>query len=325
MDPGANWWEALSAIGTVLAVLVSVAVAIREVARARAAESALEDERRQRLAEQRRGIAALVTAWAESQYEPSPDGTHYVRRVIAHVANESTEPAFNLNVVLAYGSPLIQLGPLSIPVPIHVLPARQARSWDVSPGFAAHSTGVGQVPTDPIASISFEDSRGVAWTRGYDGKLQEGGGHQAISPDSETGEAQIGPLDSPFNPIAVVTAFHSALESATTVQDLKPLLSPTATGWSALTNEELVALRDEHAAYGLAAHVWYPTPRIAYVRLIHDDDIERARKGDSARALVVTLVFLVGKGWRVFSSGGAVTEPDWIKFPRKDLLRDLRG
>lgn len=322
---GAHWWDALTALGTVSAVAVSVAVGLVSLFRALRAESALAAERRQRVDDQRRATAGLVAAWAESTYEPSSDGTHYLRRVTAHLANESSEPVFHVNVVIGYGTPVVQLGPLSIPAEIPVLPARQTRSWDVTAGFLAHSTGNGQIPSDPVVSASFEDSRGVSWIRQYDGTLAMEPVQQTSPIDEATGLAQMGPFEGGFNPHTVATAFLASLSTAKSVDELKPLLSPTATGWKDITPAGIDELRAELEPFGLAAHVYYPTPRIAYVRLIHDDDIEKLRRGEPGRASVITLVFLVGVGWRVFSAGGAVTEPDWIKFPRRDLLRDVRG
>jgi hypothetical protein len=321
---GAEWWDALQAFGTVGAVVISLGLAAREGFRARRAEQALAAERVRSAAVERRTVASLVSGWTESTYIPSPNGSHFVRQVTAYIANESNEPVYNLHAVIAYGEPAIQVGPLSLPVPIPVLPARHRRSWDVTTGLLAHSSGVGQVPTEPVLSMDFKDSQGSSWRRKFDGSLEQDP-RKPMPPVQDEGQKQLGPINNDFNPVYVATAFMALLDQADSTEDLKPALSPTAKGWRGLSRVEFHELRDQLHNYGMAAHVWYPTPRVAYIRLVHDEDIEKARAGGSARVQFITLTFLAGKGWSVFSVGPAVTEPDWIEFPRKDLIRDLRG
>lgn len=323
---GAQWWDVLTAFGTVGAVLVSLGLAVQGSLRARRAEGQLKAERQQRIQDERRSIAGLVSGWAESEYEPSRDGTHFVRSTFVYVANESSEPLYNIEVNISIGSPPVQLGPLSVPFPLPVLPARHRRSWDITQGVLAHSVGVGEVPTEPLVSLEFEDSHGVKWRRGYDGKLEREPPRIAILPPTENeGIKQLGPLESDFNPLKIATAFLAALAQAQSVKELAPFISPSASGWKDLTEDQMIETRDALAEFGLASHVWYPVSRIAYVRLVHDDDIEKLQRGEPGRGQIVTLVLLAGKGWRVFSIGPAVTEPDWIEFPRNDLNRDIRG
>jgi len=106
------------------------------------------------------------------------------------------------------------------------------------------------------------------------------------------------------------------------------LLARTAPAWSDFDDDAWAALRAAVAGYGLAAHVYYPAPRVAYVRLVLEDDAnqETSEAGFvEVRALVTTLVFLPGEGWRIFSVGAGVTRPDWIPFPAGSLAEDVRG
>lgn len=86
---GAHWWDALSAIGTVGAVVVALGLACAERKRARRAEKALEAERTDHRASLEENSAAMVSAWVEMTPVPSADGVYYERHAVVHVANES--------------------------------------------------------------------------------------------------------------------------------------------------------------------------------------------------------------------------------------------
>lgn len=326
---GAEWWEAFAAIGTVGAVVVSLLLAWGQRARANRAEKALDSERKETAASFRRGIASLVTASVEEKFVPAADGRHYVRTVTAHLSNESPEPVFDIHMVFGVNQPPVNVGPLAVPVPVVVMPARQRRSWDVTTGFLAHSGGVGAIPIEPTASLSFSDSLGQRWRRNFEGilTLEEVVAKKEITARLEEEDiAQLGAPDSYFNPILVATAFSELLMTSVNPKDFRDIIASTASGWA--DPDGIAEVQTDLKQYVLASHVWYPAPRIAYVRLIHADDVARLRQSSGyqeVRMMILTLVWLVDKGWRVFSAGPAATEPDWIQFPRNDLLRDIRG
>lgn len=324
---GATWWDALQAIGTLLAVIVAVTLALAESHRARDAVRDRDRLLRDQAARDRRRSASLVGAWIEVDVEPSEDGTHYIRRGRLYLANEGTEPVFAVSVGVGVNDPPVQVGPLSAPIPIPVLAPRTRRSWDVATGLLAHSAAERRLPTHPVAWVAFTDAEGIRWHRDFAGVLAESEGTSGpvtSPPDA----AQMGPLDNPFNPLPTALAFLEMLapERQASPNDFALLVSD-APGWSDLTSATIAEMARDLAEFGLAAHVWYAAPYVAYVRLVHDDDIDKATSAMGSdlipvHAKVLTLVFAPDAGWRVFSIG--VTEPDWIGFPAGTLGDDPR-
>lgn len=329
---GAPWWDALSAIGTVLAVVAALGLAWAEGSRAKRAELALGQERSAAATAARRATASLVAAWAENSYVPSADGSHYQRFVRVHLSNASAEPVFDVHLVLGAEVPPVQLGPLSVPTPIPVLAAGHERSWDVTAGFLARSEPYGLVPTDPVARVWFTDANGVRWLRDFDGTLADTEGPaagQLFETDADEGARQIGDIESPWNPLNVALLFfHIVTGEAPTASLIQPLVAPTARAWSSIGDAELASIGGTFREFGLASHVWYPTPRVAYVRLVREDAQSTAAPAKAGFVglpmQIMTLVFLADVGWRVFSVGPAATAPDWIEFPKGELHRSVR-
>jgi hypothetical protein len=327
----AKWWDAWQAFGTIGAVAIALTLALYEGVRARRAEKALASERKQRLHSDRFATATLVSAWVETRYEPSADGTHYLRRGTVHVANESNEPVFDVHVVVGVGQPVVQIGPLAVPAPIPVLPPRRHRSWDVSLGLLAYGGGL-RIPSDPVAKMYFSDAQQVRWSRDFEGRLKEQvDGQQEPQPNRDEGEKQLGDPSNTFNPIWTALDFLNLIrreDPPVTAPELAPFLAENATGWKGLSNSEFRDLGQSLADYGMAAHAWYPAPQVAYVRLVHEEDQEKVVSAAGyveVRAQIITLVFYAGSGWRVFSVGSGATEPDWIEFPPEALVEDPRG
>lgn len=326
----AKWWDAWQAFGTVGAVAIALLLALYEGVRARRAERALASEREQRLKSDRFATAALVSAWIETQYEPSRDGTHYLRRGTLHLANESNEPVFDVHVVVGVGQPVVQLGPLAVPTPIPVLPPRRHRSWDISLGLLAFGGGL-QIPSDPVAKIYFSDAQQVRWKRDFEGRLGElDVGQPEQRPTEDEGVEQLGHPSNSFNPIWTAMAFLNLIrrdDPPATASELAPYLAEKASGWDTLDDSGVRVLGEDLADYGMAAHAWYPAPQVAYVRLVHEGGqniVTSAAGYIEVRAQIMTLVFYSGLGWRVFSVGSGATEPDWIEFPPGTITDDPR-
>lgn len=329
---GADWWDAAQALGTLAAVLVALSLAMWEAIRHRKTRLELAALRAGEATRHEEQQAGLVSAWVESAYEVSSDASHYEQRAIVHVANEGAEPVFNVHVLIGIGRPIVQLGPLSVPVPIPVMPPRRVRSWDISLALMAHSAPISSMSGEPVARIDFSNAAGARWHRDYEGVLHRSKGESAqlFDHDLDEGERQLGDLSSPFNPMQVAYAFFDAAvdDAPPSANDVRVLLASTAPGWGNFDEADWKRLRDMVAGYGLAAHVYYPAPRVAHVRLVQEDDAKREvlEAGFvNVRALVVTLVFLPGEGWRIFSVGHGATLPDWIAFPSGSLAEDVRS
>lgn len=324
---GACWWDALAALGTVAAVVVSLGLAAgawtkasREAKRAgvREAESK----------------ARMVSAWIESEVDPSPGGERYVRHARLLLSNQSEQPVFNVD--LKVGLPQsdgswLMLGSLAAPTPIRVLAPHGIRSWDVTLALMTYGDYFSELSGDLAVSIGFEDPSGTRWSRDVEQGLRHGGltegrsALRAIDPDS----AEAGP-ENPENPIFVVRTFFEAL-FATDDPDIRliltrDLLDPGAGGWLSLSTDDLATIAEEYSDYGVAISVQYPAPRIAYVRLVRQQDadtrIEPPAKYVDVRFNVVTLRYRLGHGWRIFSIGRH-TPVDRIAFPERDLHKDV--
>ncbi len=302
-----------------------------ETVRARRAERGLKLERQSRADDARRAVASLVASTVDVNPEPSDDASHYIQRASLQIANQSAEPVFNVRVIVAVSDPPVPIGPLAAPAPIPVLPAGHKRTWDITVGLLAHARLASTLGMHPTTELFFTDSQGERWHRAYDGKLSVASKSKRIEfrDISDGNEAQLGELDNHFNPLPIVLAFLDALTSKgkkPTVEDIAPLLSPTANGWEVLTDAAVAEMGEELSAYGLAAHIWYPAPFVAWARLIRDDDARvPVQTGEfrSVDAKILTLCFLPTIGWRVFGIGP--TAPDWIAFPPGSLTDDPRG
>lgn len=214
-----------------------------------------------------------------------------------------------------------------------MLAAGQSRVWDVTSGILSRSEpyGAGGIPADPVAKILFTDAQGVRWERQFDGTLSEASGPARLfDPDPDEATRQIGDVTNPLNPMGVALAFLDELRSERpTIRSAKRWLAPTAPAWEDASDKDLADFGRLLTDYGLAAHVWYPVRRVAYIRLVRDDAVAEATPTErgfvEVPMQVITLVFLAGTGWRIFSIGGVGTGPDWIRFPKQDLRKSFRG
>jgi hypothetical protein len=136
-SPPVPWQDTAQGVGTLLAVFVAVAAFLWEALRARR----LEEERDLVLAEQvrrdQRAAAGAVFAFVVDRYTPDPETSSYAREVLVHVGNEGNHPVFNVMVSIGVGFYPRTIGPLSVPKPIPVMPARQTLTWDITVPLAA--------------------------------------------------------------------------------------------------------------------------------------------------------------------------------------------
>lgn len=309
---GADWWEALTAIGTVSAVVVAIAISLGDAISNR---KALKQERQK--ADER--TATLVSAWVETNYIPSQSGSRYDKISVLKISNESDEPVYDVSVNIALQGPFRQIGPLAVPSPIPTLAPRTVRQWDISAGLLAHDHDESlQTFVEPVARIIFTDPRKQRWQRNYTGVLEKSPKEeQEINTDlTPENELQIGPF-SRLNPLVIAMAFLAALkeEKDPNVSSFPGTLDPQADGWKKLTREAWAELRQQAFYYAIPTHVWYRTPRVAYVRLINESQLDEPftpEKSGEFTVDIITLVFRGSLGWRVFSFGP--TPPEWIEF-----------
>lgn len=293
-----NDYEYWTAVGTVGAVVVALAVAL-----AQATVVIVISIRRRTLA--RRKVASLISAWIEHAYTPSTGGQYYRRTVSLHVANESDEPVFKVEVLcgIATESGTIQVGPLSAPRIIPVLPPEREFVYDVTMGMLGFGDFAHDAFRGLVAEVGFRDHEGKRWERGFDGKLEAvKKPRPAVVTEAadSLAFAQAGPIDNPYNPLGVVFAFANAASNAD-LDDagFRQALAEEASGWAESSVEEIAAVREMLRASNIATHVWYPTPRIAYVRLLD----ELPGQAGAQRAHVLTLVWRNGTRWTLFGVG----------------------
>ncbi|MDF2558991.1 MAG: hypothetical protein K0R99_437 [Microbacterium sp.] len=324
-------WEAIAAIGTVGAVITSVAFGVFEGFRARRDRRELISVRAATDAvaaaageAERIAVASLVTAWVTDEYAYVASASTYSRTVTLRIANESNEPVVNVTVGVYLGSENRLIGPLSTPSPIPVIPPRREFEWDITAGVGAYDDN-----TEPHVAISFTDARGRRWQRRLDGTLadpEELDTVRLAQDDPELAVAQIGVPDRYRNPMAVARAFAEELWADRSTFDLtafRTLLDPLASGWSGNWDEERVdQLRELLQNYSnLAALTWYSAPRVAYARLLSDDTLQQIterRGGVLIEVYFITLVYRSELGWTVFGVGPKL-RPDQILFPESDF------
>ncbi len=331
-----DWWEALTALGTVGAVVVALLLAGAERSRRKKAEGQLDQQRTAELDAGQRAIAELVSAWVDVQAVPSVDATHYVRKATVHVENQSDSPAYNANICMGVQNAADRwtpVGPLAVPLPLPVLPPKSNQTWDITLPLMACSVDLGGLTYQPAAAIAFSDPTGQRWARGFDSTLERranDGDAALFDLDADHGDEQIGMLDNPFNPISIVIAFLAGMQNDAEpgrFEMAKTLVDPAASGWASMDDEAWQDMRDRLSSLGVAAHVQYPAPRIAYVKGLTDEAADATREGGAGYVIVpmtlFTLRFIRGAGWRVFGVGAAV-RADEIEFPEGDLDEDPR-
>jgi hypothetical protein len=284
------------------------------------------DDERARVA-----TASLVSAWVEASVEPSTSGRNYTRKATVHVENQSLQPAYNASVSIGFRSDLdswIAFGPLSVPLPLPVLSPRTRQSWDITIPLRACLVDVGPINPHPMVQIHFDDAEGVRWNRTFDGVLKEAGGKTPspyLQTDTGDGEKQLGDLSSQFNPIPTVIGFLAALaidDEAQSRVRAASYLDPSAPGWDELEADDWKHYRETYSSLGIAAHVHYSAPRVAYVKCLREEAaqamIEQA--GYVVLPVVIfTLRYMIDEGWKIFAIGAGAIAPDRIEFPEADL------
>lgn len=293
-----NEYDLWTAVGTVGAVVVALIVALGQTAVA-----IVLSVRRRALA--RRKVASLVSAWLEHSYSSSAGGDYYQRSVCLRVANESDEPVFNVEVTcgIETGDGTIRLGPLAAPRVIPVLPPKREFVYDVTMGML----GFGEFAHDSfralVAEVGFRDHEDARWSREFTGKLNKvnrSSHSKLVEATDDFTFAQAGPVENPYNPLGIVFVFTGAAnDDSVNDEQFRGLLVTQASGWEEMSEEDLVDVRKILRTANLALHVWYPTPRIAYVRLLSDGDASSS----APSATILTLVWRNESGWRFFGVG----------------------
>ena len=292
-------WTVLTAMGTIGATLVALALALGGWLDSRAA------------------AAKVVAAWVTDEYRPREDGLSYRRTTRVHIANEANEPVFNAKVSVHVGRDETPLGPLSVPAPISVLPPRRELVFDISIPLLAHLD-----TWSPKATLYFTDPQGRRWLRLSNGELRNVSRQRTFWSKSSRGvdERQLGDMTSVLNPMMVALA--GLRDPGTTPEELVMLLAPEARGWVELNWDQL---RSELQRYQPTSMVDYPAERIARIKLSGDATLEgRQVEGEGLELtdyMFMTLTLNPEQGWRVLSVGEHVP-PDAICFGGS-LLADV--
>lgn len=296
VDIKIDWdlWVVLTAIGTVGATIVATWLA----ARARTTE--------------RGAIARVVAAWITDDYTPRTDISAYQRTVRVHLANESNEPVYDIDVCVFLGPPYFPVGPLAAPAQLSTIPPRRELVFDISiPLLAFEETW------SPRVEMSFTDPWQKRWWRGIDGELSKIPRRPGrwVRGKPELAELQLG-SETVNNPMFIALLFLNSLDNEEfDLEDTKLLLAPEAEGWE---DVEWDSFRDGLQGYRPTSMVDYPAPQIARVKLSGDPQYEGMRvEGEPIvleKSAFMTLTFVADRGWRVFGVGGAVRS-EQILFP----------
>jgi hypothetical protein len=282
-------WDALTAVGTVGASVVAIWLGYRGIRQERTA------------------VAGLVSAWVSDDYQPDFGTQSYRRTVLAHIANESAEPVFDVHAVVVIGfENAVRLGPLSVP-DMPVLAQRREQVFDLTVPMLAHDN-----TWNPRIELSFTDSHGRRWRREVDGVLHDISNEPATWVAGQNDERQLGRMDD-VNPMGVALGFLAALRAdPLDVSQIALTLAPEA-AWA---GTDWAALNVELAAYQPTSMVDYPAPFIAHVKLAEGALEGMAVAGDRMplRVKIITLTFTPMRGWRVWGVGLPV-RPDQIQFP----------
>lgn len=314
------WQDTAQGVGTLLAVIVSVAAFLWEARRVRKVEKERDDALAEQVRRDQRAAAGAVFAWVDDRYTPDPERSSYARKAVVHVGNEGNHPVFNVMVSVGVGFHTRTIGPLSVPTPIPVLPARRTLSWDITLPLAAHID-----TQSPAAQMGFTDPDGRRWFRHFDGTLEETTGQVSKAVETNEGDTgardQLGPMDDPRNPMAVAMALISQIEAEPgefVEDDFRSLLAPEADGWTGFNFDRLAVLREELGDYGIGTMPSYPAPFVAHVKLLKSDSPNlQVIVGEGMvmeSKTFITLTYAPERGWRVFAIGPPLA-PDVLMFP----------
>jgi hypothetical protein len=291
VDGTGSIWDVFTAVGTVGATLAAIWLAYRGIRRERTA------------------VAGLVSSWITDDFRPDAATQSYTRLVVAHIANESSEPVFDAHAVVFLGvENRVNLGPLSIP-PLPVLAQKREQVFDLSTPLLAHDN-----TWTPRIELSFTDSRGRRWLRDVDGKLSDITSQNPHWVEGSGDERQLGRMGDVRNPMALALAFLAALQATPLKKDdLMATLAPEATWWGSVDWESLSV---EFSSLRPTSMVDYPAPYIARVKLAAEELEGKAVAGErmSIQVKILTLTFAPSRGWRVWGIGMPVS-PEEIQFP----------
>lgn len=282
-----NIWDILTTIGTVGATLIALTLAYNGWARDKDA------------------TARLVSAWITDEYKPRSNGSSYERVTHLHISNEANEPVFKAMVNVLAGKKLTRLGSLTAPHTISVLPPRRELIFDISIPLLAHDHF-----WSLSADLTFTDPKGHIWVREGNGDLHDVSGqsqHWSKEP-VEFDEAQLGNNLSTLNPMAIALNFLTALakKDLRETEGFRALLAPEASGWNIVDWDQL---NSELTDFLPTSMVNYPTPRIAYIKLSGDPNLEgKCVEGHGTSIAlsnyrILTLTLTPGWGWKVYAVG----------------------
>lgn len=298
-------WAALTALGTIGATAVALYLSF------------------QAWHQNKGATARVVSAWVTDYYEPRSDGSSYKRTVKIHLANESNEPVFKATPNVQIGNGEIDLGPLSAPSPISVIPPRRELVFDISVPLLAHRDS-----WRPTVSLVFSDPNGRRWKRLSDGTLRNVSRKKSRwSDDTQKMDDRVRGDESLLNPMFITEAFLEHLQHGeATLTSMEPVLAQSAEGWAEVNWAQL---RQELVGYRPTSMIDYPAPRIARIKLSGDATLEgRQVQGHGEGIQLINVIFLTltlepGRGWRVFSIGDTIN-PDEIDF-QGSLSEDFRS
>ncbi|MEE1324650.1 MAG: hypothetical protein U0K19_03515 [Bifidobacteriaceae bacterium] len=299
-------WDIASTISTIAATIIALVMGVYAIKR------------------DSTETARFVSCWVTTRYSPNEEGTQYNKSTTVYIANNGNEPVFQADLNISIGSwKRIPLGPLAAELPISVIPPQTTLPYDITIPLLGYDD-----PSDPRASLIFTDANGKHWIRKENGELQNiTKSKSKFTPFVE--EDQLADLTirlperktKDLNPLQIALKFMLAIKDADENGNYDNILQYTSPIFKDNTSEEdLTFICNEYCNYNVVSNINYPTPFVAYAKIIEDPALANtvATGPMTAEATILTLSLTPQEGWRIVGIGYPI-DPSRIVFPPHTL------
>ena len=322
LEIAGSWAEIFTAVGTLSAAIIALILGFGQRAIAIKAQQDLQNQydedlvrQAQAKAEKKERTSKLISAWVEDEYERQPNG-NFLRKATLKLSNQSDEAVRRVTLGVLLGD--VNIGHLSAPENLALLPSREVLEWDITVALAAY-----EFDYSTSVAVMFTDSSECRWLRNGAGVISEITGkavtHFPVTSSQERNlVVRRGIQDAMVNPLHVVEAFLYEMHNNHQESSWVIMLDPYAKGWTTPgVQDEIPKLRDAISKNpNLGTFVTYSADNVAYVRLFPEQFVGATSTGDvpiEIPVLWISLVFREQIGWKIFSVGER-TPPHRILF-----------